>query len=106
MADFALHLRIAHQIAGRVGLELDVTALDEPALRGVHDIQFNLLARFGNPVGALPHTVVLDTRRVPCASRSSDRRCLARPGHAGLRGRAYRMTNDNHMKDTNDEPYA
>lgn len=72
VANFALHLRIAHQIAGRVGLELDVAALDEPALRGVHDIQFNRLARFGNPVGALPHTVVLDARRVPCASRSSE----------------------------------
>lgn len=31
-----------------------------------------LLARFGNPVGALPHTVVLDARRVPCASRSGE----------------------------------
>lgn len=59
VTDFAPHLRIAHQIAGRVRLKLDVTALDEPALRalgvgrlkqalaavrGVHAIQLNPLA--------------------------------------------------------------
>jgi len=59
VSDFAPYLRIAHQIGGRVRLKLDAAALDEPALRavggarlkqalasirGVHDIQFNLLA--------------------------------------------------------------
>ncbi len=57
---FAPHLRIAHQIAGRVRLKLDAAALDVPELkqmggnrlkqaldsiRGVRDIQLNLLAR-------------------------------------------------------------
>lgn len=31
-----------------------------------------LLARFGNPVGALPHTVVLDPARRRCAIRSGE----------------------------------
>lgn len=57
---FTPYLRIAHQIAGRVRLKLDAAALDVPVLRevggerlktalgsvrGVHDIQLNLLAR-------------------------------------------------------------
>lgn len=60
VAGFAPHLRIAHQIAGRVRLKLDAAALDDPFLRtlgiaplraalgavpGVRDIQLNLLAR-------------------------------------------------------------
>lgn len=36
------------------------------ALRGPSDPR-GLLARFGNPAGALPFTVVLDTQRLPCA---------------------------------------
>lgn len=31
-----------------------------------------LLARFGNPAGALPHTVVLDAQRQPCAQRTGE----------------------------------
>ena len=31
-----------------------------------------LLARFGNPHGALPHTVLLDAQRQPCAQRSGE----------------------------------
>lgn len=31
-----------------------------------------LLARFGNPRGALPHTVVLDAMRHPCTSRTGE----------------------------------
>lgn len=31
-----------------------------------------LLARFGNPAGVLPHTVVLDAQRHPCAQRSGE----------------------------------
>lgn len=60
VADIIPFLRIAHQIPGRVRLKLDIAALAHPALRegvdtqlktafgmmpGVHDIQFNLLAR-------------------------------------------------------------
>ncbi|OGS91272.1 MAG: hypothetical protein A2Z95_01985 [Gallionellales bacterium GWA2_60_18] len=60
VAGFTPYLRIAHQVAGRVRLKLDAAALDEAALReigsarlkqalgsirGVHDIQLNLLAR-------------------------------------------------------------
>lgn len=62
VADFAPHLRIAHQVAGRVRLKLAATPgvafLRTPggmrlpqaltalgACRGVRDIQFNLLAR-------------------------------------------------------------
>ena len=31
-----------------------------------------LLARFGNPTGALPYTVVLDARRIPCARHAGE----------------------------------
>lgn len=31
-----------------------------------------LLARFGNPAGALPHTLVLDAQRRPCAQRTGE----------------------------------
>jgi thiol-disulfide isomerase/thioredoxin len=31
-----------------------------------------LLGRFGDPRGALPHTVVLDARRRPCAQRTGE----------------------------------
>ncbi len=33
---------------------------------------WGLLSRFGNPGGALPHTVVLDRERRPCARRTGE----------------------------------
>jgi thiol-disulfide isomerase/thioredoxin len=47
---------------------LDAIAPPVLALNGPGEPR-GLLARFGNPVGALPYTVVLDARRVPCARR-------------------------------------
>ncbi|MBS3934768.1 MAG: TlpA family protein disulfide reductase [Sulfuritalea sp.] len=52
--------------AVREALLPPVLALNGPSeLRG-------LLSRFGNPVGALPYTVALDARRVPCMSRAGE----------------------------------
>ena len=60
VATFAPYLRIAHQISGRIRFKLDTAALKGQSLReadperlrvalatirGVHNIQFNLLAR-------------------------------------------------------------
>lgn len=48
-------------------------ALKEPilALHGPSDPR-GLLARFGNPRGALPHTVLLDPARRPCGQRTGE----------------------------------
>ena len=50
----------------RAALQAPVVSLNGPTEpRG-------LLARFGNPAGALPHTVVLDAQRQPCAQRTGE----------------------------------
>jgi thiol-disulfide isomerase/thioredoxin len=41
------------------------------ALNGPNEPR-GLLARFGNPSGALPYTVVLDARRIPCARHAGE----------------------------------
>jgi hypothetical protein len=89
VAAFVPHLRIAHQIAGRVRLKLDAAALGNPALRGldaallrhalhgvrgVTDVQFNPLAR--SCVIAYDHKLIPDNawpdllagRRSPAAA--------------------------------------
>jgi hypothetical protein len=60
VVDFSPYLRIAHQIDGRVRLKVDATVFDDPklnglgpgrlraalsAVRGVHAVSLNLLAR-------------------------------------------------------------
>lgn len=50
----------------QIALQAPVVSLNGPTEpRG-------LLARFGNPVGVLPHTIVLDAQRRPCAQRSGE----------------------------------
>lgn len=41
------------------------------ALNGPNEPR-GLLARFGNPIGALPYTVVLDANRIPCARHAGE----------------------------------
>lgn len=52
----------------------ELRAALEPPLLSLHGPSEprGLLARFGDPALALPHTVVLDARRRPCARRSGE----------------------------------
>lgn len=101
VAAFAPHLRIAHQLSGRVRLKLDAAALDEKtlreigaerlsetlgAIRGVRGVQINLLARscvVEYDSAAIPDAAwsdLLTGRRTPAAEALI---AVLREAHAG-----------------------